>query len=101
MTHKIKFTSQEENKRQIINLAITGKITTGEAAKQLGITDRQVRRLKQRLKVDGVTAVVHGLKGRASNHLTMILLSNLKTTGNVSNFECRRTYYYGSYLLYI
>jgi len=46
MASKSNLTSTEENKSRIINLSLEKKITNGEAAKQLGITTRQVRRLK-------------------------------------------------------
>jgi len=68
MTDKSNLTSTEENKSRVINLALEKKITNGEAAKQLGITTRQVRRLKSSMRREGVDIVVHGLKGKTSNH---------------------------------
>lgn len=68
MAHKINLTTEEETKNQVISLAITEKITNGEAAKQLGITARQVRRLKNKMKLEGTDGMIHGLKGKTSNH---------------------------------
>lgn len=68
MTRKSNLTSIEENKSRVINLTLDKKITNGEAAKQLGITTRQVRRLKSSMRREGVDIVVHGLKGKTSNH---------------------------------
>jgi DNA-binding Lrp family transcriptional regulator len=42
-------------------------ITQKEAAKELGITERQVRRLLRALKRRGDKAVVHALRGEPSN----------------------------------
>jgi DNA-binding Lrp family transcriptional regulator len=42
-------------------------ITQKEAAAEMGITERQVRRLLKRLKKEGDQAVVHGLRGQRSN----------------------------------
>lgn len=68
MASKSNLTSPEENKSRIINLALEKKITNGVAAKQLGITTRQVRRLKSSMRREGVDVVIHGLKGKTSNH---------------------------------
>src|SRR5260370_16417562 len=42
-------------------------ITQKEAAEELGITERQVRRLLKRLKKRGDKAVLHALRGAPSN----------------------------------
>jgi predicted ArsR family transcriptional regulator len=42
-------------------------ITQREAAEELGVSIRQVRRLLQALKERGDKAVIHGLRGRPSN----------------------------------
>lgn len=68
MVKKINLTSEEVNKSRIISSVIAKEITNGEAAKQLGVTVRQVRRLKRRAKVEGITVVIHGLKGKVGNH---------------------------------
>jgi transposase len=44
-----------------------GGITQRQAAEELGISERQVRRLVRRLKTEGDRAVIHGLRGRPSN----------------------------------
>ena len=45
-------------------------ITQKEAAEELGITERQVRRLLRKLKKHGDKAVVHALRGEPSNRKT-------------------------------
>jgi len=44
-----------------------GHLKQIEAARRLRLTDRQVRRLQQRLGKEGDRAIVHGLRGRRSN----------------------------------
>ena len=43
------------------------KMTQREAAEKMGVSQRWVRKLLRRMKQEGDTVVVHGLRGRASN----------------------------------
>ena len=43
------------------------KMTQRQAAEELKISERQVRRLLVRMKAKGDGAVIHGLRGRRSN----------------------------------
>jgi len=61
-------TSPEHYKLNIISKVINHEIKPGQAAKILGISTRQVRRLKYAVLDDGENAVIHKLKGRKSNH---------------------------------
>lgn len=61
-------TQQEQVKFTVINHALQGKITNGKAAVILGISSRQVKRLKKKVRQEREQAVVHGLKGGISNH---------------------------------
>jgi transposase len=45
-------------------MAIGGQVTNREAARALGLSRRQVQRLKRRVERDGVLGVVHGKAGR-------------------------------------
>lgn len=42
-------------------------ITQKQAAEEIGVTERQVRRLLRKLRAKGDRAVIHELRGRASN----------------------------------
>src|SRR5258708_30223775 len=42
-------------------------ITQGEAAEELGVSTRQVKRLLKALKKRGDKAIIHGLRGKPSN----------------------------------
>lgn len=44
-----------------------GNMTQREAAEKMGISERWVRKLLRRMKTEGDSVVVHGLRGRASN----------------------------------
>jgi hypothetical protein len=63
-----KFTSAEQEKATILACAIEGKITNNHAAKQLGLSVRQVQRAKAAIRKKGIKSVIHGLKGKFSNH---------------------------------
>jgi transposase len=45
------------------------KITQGQAAEELGVSERQVRRLLKRMHKEGDKAVVHGLRGRSNRKI--------------------------------
>lgn len=68
MVDQIILTAEEQTKLDIINAAIQKQIKTGQAAKMLGITPRQIQRLKKAVKRDGLQAMVHKLKNKVSNH---------------------------------
>jgi len=65
---RIEMSQRERDRLKVMALVLEGKRTQREAARLLGLTDRQIRRLQQRLKAQGDTAVIHKLRGRTSNH---------------------------------
>jgi hypothetical protein len=58
---------KERDRLKVLHETKQRRITQKQAAEQLGITERQVRRLVVRLRAIGDRAVVHGLRGRKSN----------------------------------
>lgn len=64
----IELTSEERYKFEIITQVINHEIKPGYAAKLLGISTRQIRRLKYAVLDEGEKAVVHRLKGKQSNN---------------------------------
>src|SRR5689334_3194467 len=50
----------------VLTLALTGALTNAEAAGRLGLSVRQVRRLKGALAREGAAGLVHGNRGRRS-----------------------------------
>jgi len=60
-------TQRDRDRLVVLRNLKARRIRQTQAAEQLGITTRQVRRLLQRYREGGDRAVVHGLRGRASN----------------------------------
>lgn len=61
-------TQGERDRLIVLKKARKGLITQKEAALELEVGERQVRRLLDRLKEAGDRTVIHGLKGQPSNH---------------------------------
>lgn len=61
--------SRREAKRlHIIHQALDEKITQGEAAGLVGLSDRQIRRLIRRIREEGDEGICHRSRGKSSNH---------------------------------
>jgi transposase len=57
--------SQKEFQRvKVIENAVAGRLSVGEAARLLQLSERQVQRLKRRYRPDDVDWVHHGNRGR-------------------------------------
>ncbi len=63
-------TQRDRDRLVVLKKAQNKLIGQGQAARELDITSRQVRRLLQRLKRDGDESVIHKLRGRSSNRKT-------------------------------
>jgi len=63
-------TPLERERYDIIRACIDRDITNAEAAARLGIKIRQVQKLKRAVEENGETGIVHGNRGRTSNHAT-------------------------------
>lgn len=68
MSDRIILSSKEQEKLDVIKRALEKKITNGHAAKILGVSLRQIKRLKKNIRAYGAQGVVHRLKGKPSNH---------------------------------
>jgi hypothetical protein len=64
---RIEMSQRERDVLKVMSLVLKGERTQAEAARLLGRSERQVRRLQRRLEKEGDGAVVHGLRGRPSN----------------------------------
>src|SRR5580693_5899490 len=64
---RIAMSQQERDWLDWLKRARDGKMTQREAAERMGVSERWVRKLLGRMKKQGDTVVVHGLRGRASN----------------------------------
>lgn len=63
-------TKKDLKKYTIIQECIKGIYTVPQAAKILGLSDRQIQRLKKEVKEKGATGVVHKSRGRKPNNAT-------------------------------
>src|ERR1700685_2320465 len=59
--------NQEERLAGIVERAQDGVVTQRQAAEKMGVSDRWVRKLLGRMKIDGDAVGIHGLRGRVSN----------------------------------
>ncbi len=60
-------TQRDRDRLEVLKRALKKQITQKQAAEELEITERHVRRLLVRLREQGDRAVIHGLRGRSSN----------------------------------
>ncbi|MEK6704273.1 MAG: ISNCY family transposase [Bdellovibrionota bacterium] len=58
----------EQQKWEVVTQTLNQAITNETAAKKLRLSIRQIQRLKIQIRKCGVSAVVHHLKGKPSNH---------------------------------
>src|SRR3989337_1068488 len=63
----IRMNQKERDRLQVLHEASQRHITQKQAAEQIGVTERWVRKLLARLREEGDRAVVHRLRGRQSN----------------------------------
>jgi len=64
----INLTDAERLKLKVLENLLQKKVKTKQASKILCLSTRQVRRLKNNFKVNGMLAIIHGLKGKVGNH---------------------------------
>jgi Homeodomain-like domain len=79
---------RERDRLKVLHEANNRRITQRQAAEQLGITERQVRRLIARLRVVGDRAVIHGLRGRPSNRRVDPRIER-RAVAELTKRECR------------
>jgi Helix-turn-helix domain len=65
---RIEMSQRERDLLKVMGGVLDGERTQAEAAGLLGLSTRQVRRLQRKLEAGGDAAIVHGLRGRPSNH---------------------------------
>jgi transposase len=73
-------TQAERDRLDALKKAKKKLITQKQAAEEIGVTERQVRRLLRKLRRKGDQAVIHELRGRASNRKLSAELEQLAVT---------------------
>jgi transposase len=63
----ISMSRREVKRLYLIHQALEEKITQVEAAGLIGLSDRQIRRLIKRIRLEGDEGICHRLRGKASN----------------------------------
>ena len=66
-TERIALSQEERDRLHLLRELERGELRQVAAAQRMKLTDRQVRRLLQRLREQGDRAVIHRLRGRPSN----------------------------------
>jgi transposase len=64
---RIEMSQEERDRLDWLKRARDRKMTQREAAERMGVSERWVRKLLERMKREGDRVVVHGLRGRESN----------------------------------
>ena len=67
MDNLIIMSQKEVNRYDIIQRVIKREIKTTEAVEILNLTDRQIRRLKEKVKKEGIKGVIHAGRGKPSS----------------------------------
>src|SRR3954452_19936036 len=65
---RIPMSQRERDVLKVMDAVLSGERTQAEAGRLLGLSTRQVRRLQRKLEAGGDRAIVHGLRGKPSNH---------------------------------
>ena len=65
---RICMSGSELRRFRVINNLMEKRVTTSEAALDLKISVRQVKRLRRKVKEQGESGIIHGLVGKKSNH---------------------------------
>lgn len=83
----ISLTRKQLNRLDTINKCIAGFLTVPEAAVAMGISERQVQRLKKKVRAEGASALVHQNSLRSpSNAISM------EITGQILSLKCSQIY---------
>jgi hypothetical protein len=61
-------TPEEQYKFDVLTKLIKKEVKSGQAAKILGVSVRQIQRLRRGVQNNGLNAVIHKLKGKQGNH---------------------------------
>jgi DNA-binding transcriptional ArsR family regulator len=63
---ELRVSQTEIHRMHVVGLTMEGRETVGRAAKLLGISPRQMKRLRRKMKERGVEGLLHGNRGKAA-----------------------------------
>jgi len=68
---ELRVSQKELHRMHVVRLIVEGRETIGRGAKLLGISTRQMKRLRRKMKQRGVQGVLHGNRGKAAWNKTV------------------------------
>jgi len=68
---ELRVRQKEIHRMHVVRLTIEGRETVGRGAKLLGISPRQMKRLRRKIKERGVKGLLHGNRGKAAWNKTV------------------------------
>lgn len=68
MEEYLTMSNREIDRLGIVNNVIAGKLTWSEAGDQIALSVRQIGRLCKKMREKGNAGIIHGLRGKPSNH---------------------------------
>jgi DNA-binding transcriptional ArsR family regulator len=68
---ELRVSQREIHRMHVVRLTMEGRETVGRAAKLLGISPRQMKRLRRKMKERGVEGLLHGNRGKAAWNKTV------------------------------
>lgn len=71
MKRELRVSQREIHRMHVVRLTIEGRETVGRGAKLLGISPRQMKRLRQKFKARGVQGLLHANRGKAAWNKTV------------------------------
>lgn len=87
MTGDIFLKPKEARRIHVMEQVVVGKLTTREAAELLGLSSRQVFRLKTRFALEGLAALVHKNRGRPPKHAVPLAVKELVSMLATSDYR--------------
>jgi transposase len=61
---ELRVSQKELHRMHVVRLTLEGQESVGKAAKLLGISARQMKRLRRKMKERGVEGLLHGNRGK-------------------------------------
>jgi hypothetical protein len=69
---EVRVSQRELHRMHVVRLTLEGRERVGQAAKLLGISARQMKRLRRKLKQGGMEGLIHGNRGKAAWNKTAL-----------------------------
>src|SRR5262245_42407595 len=64
---ELRVNQRELQRMHVVRLTLEGRQSVGRAAKLLGISGRQIKRLRRKIKEQGVEGLLHGNRGKTAS----------------------------------